>query len=115
MAAIIGCTNTGCKAYKKVHYKRDAKYCMECGEPLSPVCAKCWKALGNDTNRYCISCKAKFEQNRAQALGKAKDFGGKSLAGLGAVAAVVGAVAKDSEKIVNGVKIIANVAMKVVK
>lgn len=115
MATIIGCTNTECKAYKKVHYKKDAKYCMECGEPLSPVCAECWKTLDEDTGRLCISCKAKHEQQRAQVFDKAKDVGGKAVAGLAAVAAVVGGVAKDADKIAVGVKKIANIAVKIVK
>ena len=62
MKAFKGCTNSDCKAYKKIHYKKEDQFCVKCGQKLSFVCAECWKRMEKDKEKYCISCSAEKEQ-----------------------------------------------------
>lgn len=100
MKAIKGCTNFECKAYKKIHFKKDDQFCTKCGKPLSFVCAECWKAMENDTEHYCMSCNALREQKRVQMIDSAKG----AIAGIGTVASMVGAAALNANKLADNSK-----------
>lgn len=110
MKAFKGCTNIECIAYKKTHYKKEDKYCPKCGKPLSFVCAECWKPLEDGSEKYCISCKAKKEQKRAEQMGAVKKVG----AGVVGVVGAVGPVIANAANKKNG-KLILNAAGKVLK
>ncbi len=115
MKAFKGCTNEDCKAYKKIHYKENDEFCLKCGQPLNYVCADCWKTLEDNKNKYCISCKTKREQDRAQTWDKVKNTGGKVVPGVGAVAIGIKQLSKDTKTIQNGVKELGKVANAVAK
>lgn len=85
MSAFKGCTNPECKAFKnkKYKYKDENQYCTLCGQELSYVCADCWKAMQDDTEKYCISCKALREQKKEKVIDA-----GKGVVGVMATAAM---------------------------
>ena len=41
MKAFKGCTNSDCKAYKKIHYKKEDQFWVKGGQQLSLICAEC--------------------------------------------------------------------------
>lgn len=115
MKAFKGCTNPDCKAYKKIHFKKDDQFCLKCGEPLSFVCAECWKVMDSNKEKYCISCAAQKEQKQQQRINKVKNGGGVVLAGVGAVAVGVKQLSKNMDVIVEGGKKIVKVAADATK
>ncbi len=80
MKAFKGCTNLNCEAYKKLKFKDNDKFCTKCGEPLSYVCADCWKVMADNTERYCTICGALREQKKKDlidgTINKAAAIGG---------------------------------------
>ncbi len=86
MKAFKGCINLNCEAYKKVKFKDNDKFCTKCGEPLSYVCANCWKVMADNTERYCTICEALREQKKKDIVDGAID---KAAAVGGFVAAAV--------------------------
>lgn len=115
MKAFKGCINTDCKAYKKIHYKKDDEFCLKCGNQLSFVCAECWKPMENGKKKYCISCAALKEQKRAANWTAVKNGGGKAVAVVSTATVTVTQVAKNADKIVEGVKTVAGAAKKIAK
>ena len=115
MKAFKGCTNSDCKAYKKIHYKKDDQFCLKCGQQLKFVCAECWKPMEKDNEKYCISCSAEKEQKRAQSVDNAKRVGAGALGAMGAVAGVVVQVGNNADKVANGMKKAVNAAAKITK
>lgn len=115
MKAFKGCTNLDCKAYKKIHYKKEDQFCVKCGQPLSFVCAECWKPMEEDKEKYCISCLAEKEQKKAQAMDKAKKAGAGALGAMGAVAGVVMQVGNNADTVANGAKKAVNAGAKIAK
>lgn len=115
MKAFKGCTNLDCKAYKKIHYKKEDQFCVKCGQPLNFVCAACWKPMEEDKEKYCISCSAEKEQKKAQAMDKAKKAGAGALGTMGAVAGVVMQVGNNADKVANGAKKAVNAGAKIAK
>lgn len=111
MKAFKGCTNPDCKAYKKIHYKKADAFCLKCGNPLSFVCAECWKPMEDGKERYCISCAAEKEQHRAEGWDTVKKVGGA----VGAAVLAVPAVIKNSDKLAKDAKKAAEAAVKVIK
>ena len=118
MKAFKGCTNTDCIEYKKTHYKKDDQYCPKCGKPLSFVCAECWKPLEDGSEKYCISCKAKKEQKRAEQRDAVKKVGlgvGKAVTTVGIVVSGIAEAAKSSERLIKSYKEITNTAGDVLR
>lgn len=63
--AFKGCTNRDCEAYnKRTRYKASDLYCSKCGQPLSYVCARCWKVMPDNSKGYCLACIAELEVKR---------------------------------------------------
>lgn len=100
MKAFRGCTNVECKAYKKVHYKKNDDFCLKCGKPLSFVCADCWKPMEDGNVKYCISCKIEKEQHNEAVKANIKKYGGGAAAAIAGVVVAIPKVVKDSDKLV---------------
>lgn len=115
MKAFKGCTNPNCKAYKKIHYKKEDQFCVKCGQKLEFVCAECWKPMEEDKEKYCISCMAEKEQKRAQIADKAKKNGVKVLSFVAVVANVAMEIGNHADKFAKGAKKAANAGEKIVK
>ncbi len=115
MKAFKGCTNPECKTYKKVHYKNDDLFCPKCGCDLEYVCAKCWKVMDSNVKRLCISCSAEQEQKNAQAKEQILKKGAHVVEGLGAVAVLVGGVAKNFDAIADGTQKVVKAGSKLLK
>jgi len=115
MKAFKGCINTDCKAYKKIHYKKNDEFCLKCGNQLAFVCADCWKPMESGKEKYCTSCAALKEQKRAATLEAVKKAGGAVVGAVGAVAVGVSQVAKNAESISKGAKKIAGAAKDVIE
>lgn len=114
MKAFKGCTNSNCRAYKKIHYKKEDQFCVKCGQPLSFVCAECWKPMEEDRERYCISCRALKEQNREKAIENAKKVGMGAITVMSIVAGAVHKIGDNSDEIVKGAKKAADAGSKMV-
>lgn len=115
MKAFKGCTNFECRAYKKVHYKKDDVFCLKCGNQLSFVCAECWKPMEDGKEKYCISCAAEKEQHRAEKWDVVKKGGGKVIAVVGTAVVAIPKLVKDSDKLVKDAKKAADVAAQVIR
>ena len=115
MKAFKGCTNPECKVYKKVHYKKNDEYCLKCGKPLSFVCAECWKPMEEGKDKYCVSCSAKKEQNRAQKVATVKKYGSQAVVLAGTAVVSIPRVIKNSDKIVKDEKKVVDAAGDIVK
>ncbi len=114
MKAFKGCVNKECSAYKKIHYGQDDHYCRKCGQPLAFVCADCWTALEDNTQRSCIACKAKKTQRNAERVEAVKKAG----VALTGVAATVRVTVNNLESLSNSTRkaaAIVNKAVKVIK
>lgn len=113
MKAIKGCTNPECKECKKrIHFKEDDEFCSKCGNPLSFVCADCWKAMDNNSERLCMSCKALRDDKRDKAIENAKNGGKLLLAGAATLAGVAGSLSKDVVKIADAYNRVARIIKK---
>lgn len=109
MKAYKGCVNRECKSFKnKNHYKDKYSYCPICGGKLYYVCADCWKVLEHNTEKYCVSCEARRDQERTQQIEGIKE-GGKVV--VGAVGVVGGLAMKHKDKVTNAI----NAVVKVIK
>lgn len=115
MKAFKGCTNPECKTYKKTHYKKDDGFCPKCGNPLSFVCAECWKPMEDGKVKHCISCAAEKEQHRAEKRDALKKGGSKVIAVAGAAVVAVPKLVKDSDKLVKDTKKAADAVAHVIK
>lgn len=115
MKAFKGCTNPGCKAYKKMHYKKDNSFCLSCGNPLSFVCAECWKPMESGKEKFCISCAAKRDQHRAEKWDMIKKHGSKAVAAVGTVAVAMPELTKMSKNIKEVVGTISQTVLKIKK
>lgn len=114
MKAFKGCTNPDCIAYKKVHYKKTDAFCLKCGNPLSFVCAECWKPMEDGKEKFCISCSAEKEQHRAEIWDAVKKVGG-GVTTSGAFVVAAPKMLKDSDKLVKGAKKAAVAVAEVIK
>lgn len=103
--AFRGCVNVKCESYKKKHYKDDLEYCPNCGKELEYVCAKCWKVMDDNSEKYCLSCKA----NNEQKIEKIKAAGLKIVGGVGAVGF---AIWQNRDKLVKATKVVVNKVVK---
>ncbi|MCF0134004.1 MAG: hypothetical protein HUJ72_09070 [Blautia sp.] len=115
MKAFKGCINPECKAYKKIHYKKDDQFCLKCGTSLSYVCAECWKPMENGDEKYCISCSAEKEQKKAENWDNVKKVGGGAVAAAGAAIVAVPKLIKDSDNLAKNAKKAADAAAVVIK
>lgn len=101
MKPFKGCVNEDCSAYKKIHYRRDDRYCLKCGHPLYFVCADCWTVLEDDAKKFCDGCQAKRIQRNAERVEKVKQVG-----------VVVAGVAAGAQAMVNNIDSINKSAKK---
>ena len=115
MRAFKGCVNKDCKAYKRIRYRKEDKFCVECGQKLEYVCADCWTPLKNDKERYCKDCLAERNSTKEMA-GKAVKKAGKKAVGLGKKAVVaIPAAANTMRKVAPDAKELVDDGKKVAK
>lgn len=84
------CPNEACShdlKRKKPTYSVEDRFCKSCGTELALACARCLGPLSDrgPKHKICERCEAEIADKKA----KAKETGGKALAGAGAVALAV--------------------------
>lgn len=105
------CSNEDCEhgsKRKKYKYSAGDLYCKACGSELVFVCSKCLGPLADQglSHKLCMTCEAKAKDRKDNVAGA-----GKKVAGVAVGAAVaVGAFIKN-----DGVKKVADVAVKIIK
>lgn len=102
---IKGCISKGCIANnKKTKYKFDDNFCLKCGNPLVPVCKKCFVPLPEGHKKaLCDRCIAEKEDKKDKGA-KAAGAASAGVAGVAGVA-VVGKKVFDIAKNVIGHKL----------
>ena len=91
MKNIKGCFKKDCASnIKRIKYKNEDNFCPYCGNKLDYVCngEKCYTMLPDDSEVYCIRCKAENEDKKNNSIKKATQIGSVGLGILGVVGAL---------------------------
>lgn len=77
MLIVKGCINEKCVANKKkITYKEADQYCSKCGNKLFYVCMKCYTQLPDNSDKYCVRCRAEKQDQKDNAKKNALKIGG---------------------------------------
>ena len=82
MKTVKGCFEIDCISNeKKRKFKKEEKFCPYCGKELHYVCKSnsCHTMLPDDTEEYCVRCKAKIEDKKIRNRNTVLKIGGAAL------------------------------------